>query len=104
MGDTIDRQAAIDALIGDGPPEVNYGFYFADKIKELPSEQPEIVYCKDCIKHNKGLQDVIFKESACPLVEYRGKAQGHEFDYQFCACGIRERIVGYIKQHQSSSG
>lgn len=39
--DLIDRQAAIDALIGDGPPELNYDFYYAEKIKALPSAQPE---------------------------------------------------------------
>ena len=49
MDDLISRQAAIDAV----------GFYslhsgdkllFADKpLRELPSAQPEIVRCKDCI-------------------------------------------------------
>lgn len=57
------------------------------------------VYCKDCIKHNKGLGDYkvsesgevrfLCKDEACPLVDFRGKAQGHEFDYQFCCYGRR---------------
>lgn len=26
---------------------------FIADIKELPSAEPEIIYCKDCVKHNK---------------------------------------------------
>jgi hypothetical protein len=65
----------------------------------LPSAEPDIIYCKDCRKHNKrigdfveksdGTYDWIWKDKACPLAEFRGKAQGHEFDYQFCAYGER---------------
>ena len=56
----------------------------------------EIIHCKDCIKHNRAIGDFeetengyhwFWKDDACPLVQYRGKAQGHEFDYQFCVCG-----------------
>ena len=57
----------------------------------------KIVYCKDCEKHNKGVGDLvmwpdgkwqwIWKDEACPLVSWRGKAQGHEFDYQYCVYG-----------------
>lgn len=55
-----------------------------------------VVYCKDCVKHNISMDDAIkeggryrpvFKEEVCPLVSFRGKAQGHEFDYQYCVCG-----------------
>ena len=57
-------------------------------------QQPEIIYCKDCRKHNKkiGFDEnfhTVWKEDACPLVSWRGKAQGHEFDYQFCVYGKR---------------
>ena len=48
---------------------------------------PEIVFCKDCTKHNKDYRDVSLKTDVCPLTLVRGKAQGHEFDYQFCAYG-----------------
>ena len=53
-----------------------------------------VVYCKDCTKHNKkvGFDEnfhTVWKEDACPLASWRGKAQGHEFDYQFCAYGKR---------------
>lgn len=70
---------------------------------ELPSAQPEIIYCKDCVKHNKGLGNYevhpdgsttwIWKDSACPLVSWRDKAQGHEFDYQFCAYAERREVT-----------
>lgn len=63
----------------------------------------KVVYCKDCIKHNrdigdfKGEQDgknrFYWKDEACPLVPYRGKAQGHEFDYQYCVYGKEKSNV-----------
>ena len=72
-------------------------------IEEAPSAQPEIIYCKDCVKHNKGLGNYevhpdgsttwIWKDSACPLVSWRDKAQGHEFDYQFCAYAERREVT-----------
>ena len=40
MSDLIERQKAIDELISE-PPEMNYGFFYAEKIKALPSEQPQ---------------------------------------------------------------
>ena len=74
-----------------------------ERIKQLPSAQPEIIYCKDCVKHNKGLGNYevhpdgsgtwIWKDSACPLVSWRNKAQGHEFDYQFCAYAERKEVT-----------
>lgn len=94
--DIISRQAALDALHECGvfkSKHVLEGTHLVDmeeveiELQSLPSAQPEIVFCKDCMKHNKGMQDVLYKRSACPLVKYRGKAQGHEFDYQFCVFG-----------------
>lgn len=85
-GDTISRQAAIDAL--KRVPGV--GNRALDKIRELPPAHTEIIYCKDCRKHNikVGFDEnfhTVWKEDACPLVSWRGKAKGHEFDYQYCA-------------------
>lgn len=65
-------------------------------IEEEPPAQPEIIYCKDCRKHNKkvGFDEnfhTVWKEDACPLVSWRGKAQGHEFDYQFCAFADKQK-------------
>ena len=73
------------------------------RLMSLPSAQPEIIYCKDCVKHNKGLGNYevhpdgsttwIWKDSACPLVSWRDKAQGHEFDYQFCAYAEKREVT-----------
>lgn len=53
--DLIDRQQAIDAALRDVSSirthEFNAGATrAANRIKQLPSVQPEIIYCKDC-KH-----------------------------------------------------
>lgn len=92
--------------------EEKYGFRSRDRLYdiirkmpkyELASIQPDIIYCKDCKKHNKGIGDIeeqpyglrkhIMKDEACPLVSWRGKAQGHEFDYQFCVYGKRREVT-----------
>ena len=60
--DTISRQAAINKILGQ-PPELHYPSWYAEQIKELPSAEPQIIYCKDCkhrdkygcCKHWKGL-------------------------------------------------
>lgn len=72
----------------DGVP----GCLLAERIEALPSAEPEIIYCKDCKRHNLSVEDVWDNPSLkwCPLVAYRGKAQGHEFDYQFCVCAERK--------------
>ena len=103
MKDTIDRQAAIIQLshnkIGNDDCDVIIQRDI-ETIKQLPPAQPEIIYCKDCAKHNKGLGNYevhpdgsttwIWKDSACPLVSWRGKAQGHEYDYQYCVYAERK--------------
>jgi len=62
-----------------------------DIVNNLSSAEPEIIYCKDCQKHNVSIEDWYDNrwKKVCPLVGYRGKAQGHEFDYQFCAYAER---------------
>ena len=55
----------------------------------------EIIFCKDCRKHNVkvGFDEnfhTVWKEDACPLVDWRGKAKEHEFDYQYCAFAERK--------------
>ena len=64
----------------------------------IDRDVPEIIYCKDCRKHNVkvGFDEnfhTVWKEDACPLVYWRGKAKAHEFDYQYCAFAER-RIDG----------
>ena len=41
MSDTIDRQAAIDTIMGQ-PPEPHYPSWYAAQIEKLPSAQPEV--------------------------------------------------------------
>ena len=88
--DTISRKAAIDAVKHAWAKGLEPTQY----IEDLPSAQSEIIYCKDCVKHNKGHGyyfdgTVIGIRDCCPLVEIRGMAQGHEFDYQYCAYAER---------------
>ena len=40
VGELISRQEAIKAILGESP-EVNYPIYYAEKIRALPSVQPE---------------------------------------------------------------
>lgn len=54
VGDTVSRQAAIDAIkkctdiyINNLPPMVDKSEAY-NAISELPSAQPEIIRCKDC--------------------------------------------------------
>lgn len=56
-------------------------------INMQPTVQPEIIFCKDCEKHNKRFDEYPADE-ACPLTVWR-VAQEHEFDYQFCAYAER---------------
>ena len=102
--DCISRKAAIDVLnsfdVLDGHTDKEE---IKERIERLPPAQSDIIYCKDCVKHNKGLGNYevhpdgsstwIWKDSACPLVSWRGKAQGHEFDYQFCAYAERREVT-----------
>ena len=78
MSDLIDRQKAIDALNGLGRYLLPNGFLANDvfnAIKQLPSEQPEIIRCKDC-KH-KYIENMVW---VCPF----GLPGGEEF---YCGYG-----------------
>lgn len=50
--DVISRNAAIDTIMGQSP-ETHYPSWYAEQIKALPSTEPEIILCKDCIWHNE---------------------------------------------------
>jgi hypothetical protein len=105
MSDLISRQAAIELAMQYFPDDDGTCSKadedmrnLLDELEDLPSAQPEIIYCKDCVKHNKGHgyycdgMSIGIKD-CCPLVEIRGRAQGHEFDYQFCAYAERRQDV-----------
>lgn len=102
MDDLISRDAVKELLNNNGlPHHINPVLW--EELNDLPSAQPQIIYCKDCVKHNKGLGNYevhpdgsstwIWKGSACPLVSWRDKAQGHEFDYQFCAYAEKREVT-----------
>ena len=96
MNDLIERQAAIDAL--DGEIEVigqanakavlKYTQMVSDRIKALPSAQPEIIRCKDCKHWHEDVANnfTSIPRGGCKLV--RGLTNG-EF---FCALGERKEI------------
>lgn len=91
-GDLISRQTALTTI------EANQGTLNKRRVMRilegLPSAESEIIHCKDCRKHNVKVGfdenfNIVWKEDACPMVDWRGKAKGHEFDYQFCCCAER---------------
>ena len=92
MRELISKQDAIDEIarwIGYLDEDMIYRIQLG--LKRLPSAEPEIIRCKDCKRHNLSVEDTWDNPSLkwCPLVAYRGKAQGHEFDYQYCVCAER---------------
>ena len=59
MDDLISRQAAIAEfscceLTPDGGIDANYAIEF---LEQLPSAQPEIIMCKDCVHHDTFPED-----------------------------------------------
>ena len=60
MDDLISRQAAIDAIMGE-PTDAHYPSWYAERLEQLPSAQPEIIYCKDC-KWKQGAECVRFAD------------------------------------------
>ena len=67
MMDLIERQKAIDVLINE-PPEMNYGFYYAEKIKALPSAHPEIEERKAESAQNVPIEDLISRKAAIDAI------------------------------------
>lgn len=48
MGDYIEKQATLDAILGE-PPDAHYPSWYAEKIKALPAaDVVPVVRCKDC--------------------------------------------------------
>ena len=48
--DLIDRQTVIDAIMSQ-PPEPHYPSWYVEQIKALPSAEPEIIHCYDCVHY-----------------------------------------------------
>ena len=54
MYDLISRQAAIDAIMGE-PTDAHYPSWYAERLEQLPSAQPEQCYdewCTDCKEYD----------------------------------------------------
>ena len=94
---TIEETIAVFEEFANNPYEFsevknNYKQY-AEWLKELQERRdlPEIIFCKDCVKHNVDMRESLYieKDQECPLIRYRGKARGHEFDFQFCVYAER---------------
>ena len=90
------NEEAINILKSKMDGSVDTSYEWAEKVRLAIKalEQPEIIRCKDCKKHNVkvGFDEnfhTVWKEDACPLVDWRGKAKGHEFDYQYCVYAER---------------
>lgn len=60
MDGLISRQAAIEAIMGE-PTDAHYPSWYAERLEQLPSAQPEIIYCKDC-KWKQGAECVRFAD------------------------------------------
>lgn len=80
MDDTIRRQAAIDALIAGEPYGIEYNI---NKIRELPSTQPEIVRCWECFYRRRCMLQHFVESNA---------VDGAKIDWSewYCADGVRD--------------
>ena len=47
MDDMISRQAAIDAIMCE-PTDAHYPSWYAERLEQLPSAQPERIFCPNC--------------------------------------------------------
>ena len=50
MSELIDRQAALDTIMGQ-PPEPHYPSWYAAQIEKLPAAQPDKDVIDDCLRH-----------------------------------------------------
>ena len=81
--DLISRQAAIDAVLRAEALVRAYGYrYAADAVRELPSAQPDIVYCRECRYRYPEGENVVY--NMCEL--NHNKVQPDDW---FCADGER---------------
>ena len=103
MSDLIDRQEAINALDGEitvtgranAEAVRGYARLVADRLKRLPSAQPDIIRCKDCkywipydwmfseVWQSKNIADYPENEIGCKYCDMSMKAN------DFCSRGER---------------
>lgn len=73
MNDLINRQAAIEKILGQ-PPEPHYPSWYAEQIKELPSAKPET--CEGCKHLNKWENEVEYGYNS-PCTECKRRVADH---------------------------
>ena len=61
MNDSTSRQAAIDIVVYECGKWTGLAKEISKQLKQLPSAQPEIIYCKDC-KWKQGAECVRFAD------------------------------------------
>ena len=99
MSDLIDRQQAIDAfntnvdeLVVAGKENADsvekYLNRVIDKIKELPSAQPEIIRCKDC-----KYWDTTWQNDYAPNYHYCPMIDGTRRNDFYCAYAERREVT-----------
>ena len=86
--DLISRQATMVVIENSGLDDDSKDTVVR-VLEQLPSAELEIIYCKDCRKHNNGINEAPYLADRCPLILHRGYAHGHEYDYQFCVYAER---------------
>ena len=69
MADLIDRQAAIDIVEFECGEWRGLAGTIVKAIEQLPSAQPEIIWCRDC-KHYSPFTDEYV--SWCPIIGHKG--------------------------------
>ena len=97
MNDLISRQAAIDAVESAKTARTPDGEIYVAKlnaemnIRILPSAQPEIIRCRDCIAYQEGI-DIDGKPfTRCNGINGSVRTYGHTLPDWYCADAERRR-------------
>ena len=83
--DLISRQAAIDAIMGE-PTDAHYPSWYAERLEQLPSAQPEITHCAECLhwKHSA------VRKSYCEVFDWVNTAD------DFCSFAEKRKDEGNL--------
>lgn len=91
MSNLIERQAAIDAINQICPIDTEYDCTLLDRVDvrcvltDLPSAQPEIIRCRDCIAYQEGI-DIDGKPfTRCNGINGSVRTYGHTLPDWYCA-------------------
>ena len=78
--DCISRQSVIDAFSKYDDTDLVKAKYVRQAIEDLPSAQPEIIYCKDCKYCDRGID-----EDGNPFLKCLGWVYGGTQEEDFCS-------------------